>query len=124
MVSYHSFPFHQEWHSPWNTQKQLTHAVSPLDTAQKQIHFVHSAQTIECCAIIMNFAMLAPGRKPGHLGYPIFSGRLIRNSGNENCYPICVLKKNTTRKFGYPIIRIRVRVLPDIPKFMENNQLH
>jgi len=87
MVSYHSFPFHQAWHSPWNTQKQLAHAVSPLDTAQKQIHFVHSAQTIECCAINMNFhtALLAHGCSPFRL-----TMLLLENCAPTSC--VCVAR--------------------------------
>jgi len=37
------------------------------------------------------------GFKTAHLGYPIFSGRIIQviqNSGNENCYAILVLKQH------------------------------
>ena len=32
--------------------------------------------------------------KPGHSGYPIFSGQVIQISGNESCYPILVSKKH------------------------------
>jgi hypothetical protein len=67
--------------------------------------------------MISKVASLFP--KAGHSGYPIFSGRVIRVIKSATRF---LPQKNTTRKFGYPIIR--VRVLPDIPKFMENNQLH
>jgi hypothetical protein len=58
------------------------------------------------------------GHKAGHSGYLKILGRVIRvvkNSGIENCYPIFALKKH------YPIIRVRVRVLPDIPEIDKTN---
>jgi hypothetical protein len=46
---------------------------------------------------------LALAFKPGHSGYPIFSGRVIwviQNSDNKNCYPIFAPKKH------YPQIQV------------------
>jgi hypothetical protein len=59
--------------------------------------------------------------KPGHSGYPIFSGRVIQNSGNENCYPILVPKKH------YPQFRVPANSgsgIPDLPEFSKNNTLY
>jgi len=63
---------------------------------------------------------------PGHSGYPIFSGRVIRviqNSGNENCYPILVPKKH------YPQFRVPDNSgsgsgIPDLLEFSKNNTLY
>jgi hypothetical protein len=55
--------------------------------------------------------------KSGHSGYPISSGRVIRvlrNSGNEICYPITAPKKR------YPQIRVRIRLYPIYPKYIES----
>jgi hypothetical protein len=56
----------------------------------------------------------------GHSGYPISSGRVIRvlrNSGNENHYPISALEKH------YPQIRVPAKIrfgfgfeLPNLPE--------
>jgi hypothetical protein len=58
------------------------------------------------------------GGKSGRSGYPISSGRVIRvlrNSGNEICYPITALKKR------YPQIRVPANSgsdsgIPDLPE--------
>ena len=52
-----------------------------------------------------------------------FSGQVIQNSGNENCYPILVPKKH------YPQFRVPDNLglgsgIPDLPKFSKNNTLH
>ena len=51
---------------------------------------------------------------PGRLGHVV---QVLLNSANEKCYPISAKKQ-------YAQIRVQVRVLPDIPKFTENNKLH
>ena len=59
--------------------------------------------------------------KPGHSGYPIFSGRVIRVI--QNCYPILVPKKH------YPQFRVSDNSgsgsgIHDLPEFSKNNTLH
>jgi len=64
---------------------------------------------------------LARGSSPGHSGYPKISGQVIRvakNSGSRNQYPIFT-PKNYYPMFGYPIIRVQVRVFPNYPIFSE-----
>jgi len=56
--------------------------------------------------------------KPGHSGSPIFSGRVIQNSGDENCYPILVPKKH------YPQFRVPDNSGSGIPEFSKNNTLY
>ena len=64
----------------------------------------------------------------GHSGYPKFSGRVVRVlgiSGFQKWYPKSVGKKKN------PKIRVRVRVLPELPEILElhicsikSNQIH
>jgi len=63
------------------------------------------------------------GFKPGHSGYPIFSGRVIQNSGNENCYPILVSKKHYLQ-FWVPENLCSGSGIPDLHEFSKNNTLH
>jgi len=59
--------------------------------------------------------------KLGRLGYLIFSSRVIQNSGNENFYPILLLKKHYSQ-FWVP--NNSGSNIPNLPEFSENNTLH
>jgi len=75
-----------------------------------QIIPLHSVHVLHC--------------KPGHSGYLIFLGRVIRiiqNSSNKNCYPILVPKSH--------YLQFRVpdnsgSGIPDLPEFSKNNTVH
>jgi hypothetical protein len=58
--------------------------------------------------------------RPGRSGYPIFSGRVIQNSGNEKCYPIFTSKKHYP-KFWVP--DNSGLGIPNIPEFTEKSKL-
>jgi hypothetical protein len=56
--------------------------------------------------------------RPGRSAYLIFSGRVIQIATWYSP------QKNTTQNFGYPIIRVRVRVYPIYPNSQEKSKLH
>jgi hypothetical protein len=56
--------------------------------------------------------------KAGHSGYPKNSGQVIRILKIATRF---LPQKSITRNFGYPIIQVRVWVLPDIPEIDKTN---
>jgi hypothetical protein len=61
--------------------------------------------------------------RPGRSGYPIFSGRVIQNSGNKNFYLIFTSKKH------YPKFQVSDNLgsgsgIPNIPEFTGKSKLH
>jgi hypothetical protein len=56
-------------------------------------------------------------RRPGRSGYQIVLGQIIQNSGNQNSYPILVLK--TLPEIQVPYNSDLGSGIPDLPKFLK-----